>query len=238
MVLRESTLPNSCNKMPKQRSSLVYMIFIPFLCKNIKRLIINSVALTVFAHGSLSKAQDMPSAPEMRNLALAGAFGAYYCRVFQGKPESYISEYWANIRALLGVTDQESSDPLLDSIGRYIGKRKISLAPGCSWREHGYSESIYEVLLEEWARQNPAVAVISRLFMKPLESSLYLAPNGFIVYTLHICFGAQCQPRHGKSPSLIKASAKGCNSLLLSSQLRYKPQSGALLSIYKTLFVT
>lgn len=142
--------------MLKYQASLGYMVLIRFLGKNIKRLIFNFVALTVFAHGSLSNAQDMPSAPEVRNFALAGAFGAYYCRVFQGNPENHISEYWANTRALLGVTDQESSDPLLDSIGQYIGKRKLSLAPGCSWREHGYSESIYQVLFEEWAKQNPA----------------------------------------------------------------------------------
>lgn len=133
------------------------MAFFRFLSKNLRRLIFfNFVALTVFAHGSLSKAQDISSAPEMRNFALAGAFGAYYCRIFQGNPENYISEYWANTRALFGITDQESSDSVLDSIGQYFGKRKLSLAPSCSWREHGFSESIYEILFEEWARQNHA----------------------------------------------------------------------------------
>ena len=98
----------------------------------------------------------MPSTYELRNLALVGAFGSYYCRVFQGNPEMYISEYWSNIRVLFSITDQESSDPVLDSIGQYYGRSKLSLAKGCTWHDKGIRDSIYQVLFVEWAKQNLA----------------------------------------------------------------------------------
>lgn len=137
--------------MPKRQPSLVYMVFIRFLSKSIKRLVFNFVALTVFAHGSLSKAQDMPSAYELRSLMLMGAYGAYYCDVFKGKNPNF-----ANLKAIFGISDQEASDPVLDSLGQYLGSRMKSYSPSCTLREYGNRrDAMLQDILEEWARQNP-----------------------------------------------------------------------------------
>jgi len=115
------------------------------------RVFINFLAIIVFSYGSLSKAQDNPSAPEMRNLILMGVFGAYYCDVFKGKKLDF-----ATVKSLLAITNQEESDPVLDNLGQYLEKRMKSYSPSCTMKEYGNNrDSMLQDIFEEWAKQSP-----------------------------------------------------------------------------------
>ena len=115
------------------------------------RIFINFLAIIVFFYGSLSKAQEKPSAPEMRNLILMGVFGAYYCDVFKGNNPDF-----STVKSLFGITKQEESDPALDNLGQYLGKRMKSYSPSCSMKEYGSNrDSMFHDIFVEWAKQSP-----------------------------------------------------------------------------------